>query len=107
MTTFNKLSPAQVERLYYLSEELAESIQAIQKVLRHGYESKNPKLKNGPTNRMHLEEELGQTGLAIHLLCQAGDLNPYDMSVYAKNKGEDLHLWMHHQPQELLDDLKE
>ena len=107
MTTFNKLSPAEVERLYYLSEELAESIQAIQKVLRHGYESRNPDLENGPTNREHLEEELGQTMLAIALITAAQDLNENDMLIHGERKAKVLHKWMHHQPFELLDDLKD
>lgn len=102
MTTFNKLDPAQVERLYYLSEELAESIQAIQKVLRHGYESYNPTVENGPTNREHLEEELGQVILAMALLIAGKDLDDMEMEEAAVEKSKNLHQWMHHQPEELL-----
>lgn len=107
MTTFNQLSPAEVERLYYLSEELAESIQAIQKVLRHGYESKNPTKPDGLTNREHLSEELGQALLAIELLCLGDDLDMYDMQLSATSKSKELGQWMHHQPEEILNMLKE
>ena len=34
---FNELSPAEVERLAILAEEMGEAIQVIGKVLRHGY----------------------------------------------------------------------
>lgn len=106
MTTFNELSPAQVERLYYLSEELAESIQAVQKILRHGYESKNPSKVNSPTNRQHLEEELGQVIIAIGLLIETDDIDEVEMILHGEKKVKELGQWMHHQPQDLLDKIK-
>jgi hypothetical protein len=39
---FNGLTPAEAERLALLAEECGEVIQAIGKVLRHGYESRHP-----------------------------------------------------------------
>ena len=39
---FNRLSPAEDERLTVLAEECSEVIQAICKIQRHGYESFNP-----------------------------------------------------------------
>lgn len=52
---FNQLTPAEAERLALLAEECGEVIQAIGKILRHGYESRHP--DGGPTNREALERE--------------------------------------------------
>jgi len=104
--TFNGLDAAQVERLYYLSEELSESIQAIQKVLRHGYESYDPTVDDGPTNRQHLEIELGQTAIAVCMLLEAGDLDEGAMTDATRDKLVNLERWMHHQSEELLDKVK-
>src|SRR5579872_899269 len=37
-----RLTPAQIERLALLAEECGEVMQAVSKILRHGYESRNP-----------------------------------------------------------------
>lgn len=50
---FNELNPAQVELLALLAEEMGEAIQAIGKVLRHGYESYHPVTEDG--NRESLD----------------------------------------------------
>lgn len=54
---FNRLTPAQAERLAMLAEECGEVIQIIGKILRHGYDSHHP---NDPrtTNRELLGREL-------------------------------------------------
>lgn len=39
---FNKLTPAEAERLAMLAEECAEVIQVVGKILRHGYDSYHP-----------------------------------------------------------------
>ena len=39
---FNGLTPAEAERLAMLAEEAAEVIQAVGKILRHGYASYHP-----------------------------------------------------------------
>lgn len=57
MEHFNRLTPAEAERLALLAEECGEVIQAIGKVLRHGFESTHP--DGGPTNRESLERECG------------------------------------------------
>lgn len=57
---FNELTPAETERLAILAEEMGETIQVIGKILRHGYDSRNPlEGKTGWTNRANLEKELG------------------------------------------------
>lgn len=69
MKAFNELTPAQVERLALLSEELGEAQQAIGKIVRHGYASMHPNHLRGPNNRQHLEQELGDVQFAVELLC--------------------------------------
>ena len=54
---FNKLTPAQAERLAMLAEECGEVIQAVGKILRHGFESRHP--NGGETNKDALLRELG------------------------------------------------
>ncbi len=39
---FNRLTPAEAERLAMLAEEAAEVIQIVGKILRHGYASYHP-----------------------------------------------------------------
>lgn len=63
MDHFNKLTPAQAERLAMLAEECGEVIQVIGKILRHGYDSHHPDQQGMPpeqrfTNRQALGHEL-------------------------------------------------
>ena len=71
---FNGLTPAEAERLAWLSEECAEVIHAIGKILRHGYESADPTVEGSPTNRVTLERELGDVHAATELLASTGDI---------------------------------
>ena len=75
MKSFNKLSAAQIERLAILAEECGETVQAAMKVIRRGYDRKHPR-KPGPTNRGHLEEEIGNILNAVEMLVEAGDGRP-------------------------------
>lgn len=54
---FNKLSPAEAERLAMLAEEAAEVIVEINKILRHGYESFHPDQPD-TSNRSRLTGEV-------------------------------------------------
>lgn len=53
---FNRLTPAQAERLAMLAEECGEVIQIVGKILRHGYDSTHP--DGGPTNAELLSKEV-------------------------------------------------
>ena len=79
MTTYsqqsNGLTPAQSERLFCLLEEMGEAQQAIGKILRHGYESRDP----SATNRETLARELGDVQRAINMLLEAHDLSSAEM----------------------------
>jgi hypothetical protein len=100
LVQFNGLSAAQAERLYLLLEERAESIQAIGKILRHGYESRHPFIEGATTNRQALEKEEGDGCAAMDLLCKAGDINVGAVTKAAISKSESVKQWLHHQEQE-------
>jgi len=67
------LTPAEQELLAILAEECAEVIQAVTKVLRHGYSSMHP--DRDEDNRFDLETECGHVRQAMLALCDAGDLS--------------------------------
>ena len=64
---FNKLTPAEAERLAMLAEECAEVIQVIGKILRHGYESYHP-ADPSQTNRDLLTHELSDLYAVVELM---------------------------------------
>jgi len=103
LTHFNKLTPAEAERLALLLEELGEAQQVIGKILRHGYETRNP-FDPRDTNRMLLETELGDVTAAIALMEQAEDVNPNAVHEARLSKLGGVGRWMHRQPAKLLRD---
>lgn len=74
---FNELTPSQAELLAMLSEEAGEVVQAVGKILRHGFESTHP--DGGPTNRESLERELGDLRAIVEQLAASGDLTELEM----------------------------
>lgn len=92
---FNKLSPAELERLALLSEELGEAQQAIGKILRHGYKSVHP--YGGLNNRENLEIELGDVQAAIGMMTGARDLRADQIADWAECKRERVQQYLHHQ----------
>lgn len=96
-TPFNKLTTAQAELLALLSEELGEAQQAIGKILRHGYESRNPLLPHSLTNRAALAKELGDVLCAIDLICLTGDdLDFADVNIARHEKRGRVGSYLHH-----------
>jgi NTP pyrophosphatase (non-canonical NTP hydrolase) len=93
---FNKLTPAQTERLALLSEELGEAIQVIGKILRHGFDSYNPTIPNSPTNTQFLELELGDVVYAMGLMAAAGDVSMDEIEKRVELK-VNKHNYFHHQ----------
>lgn len=92
---YNRLTPAQAERLDWLQEELAEAIQAVAKIKRHGYESRDPTKTGALTNRRDLEIELGQVLRAVQLLGAKEELSQLRiMEAYFMTTGS---RYMHHQ----------
>lgn len=97
MENFNGLSPAETERLGILVEELGESVQAIGKILRHGYESFNPDDPKD-TNRRDLEKELGDVHAISRMMYAAKDLSQTRIAKYARRKLAKPERYLHHQP---------
>ena len=86
---FNKLTPAQDERLSYLAEECAEVIQVVMKIKRHGFDSYNPFDNLRPTNRRLLKRELSQVQAAMNELIRMGDIDPVKAAGFP-------YRWMHY-----------
>lgn len=97
---FNQLSAAEAERLAMLSEECAEVIHAISKILRHGYESVNPTLAD-TTNREDLERECGDILARMELLFTAYDIRIAIVKQYKIIKLKKRPTYFHHQPFEI------
>lgn len=95
MKNFNKLTPAEVERLALLAEEMSEAIQVIGKILRHGFDSIHP--NGGPNNRALLEKELGDVRHAMIKMCETGDINKDNIHLAAEIKRESVAKYLHHQ----------
>jgi hypothetical protein len=91
----NNLTPAQVERLVKLHEELNEAGKEICKILLHGYDSRHP--DGGPTNQQALQTELGDVCSAIRLLTERGDLDDHAIYVAAIEKDKTITAYMSHQ----------
>jgi len=96
-TKFNQLNPQQEELLELLQEELAESIQAICKVKRHGYESINPSMAEHITNRRELEKELGHVMNALNLLIERESLDMSNILSSQFEKRDTVFQYLHHQ----------
>jgi hypothetical protein len=96
MEYFNSLTPAELERLSLLLEELGEAQQAIGKILRHGYESYHPDFPN-ISNREHLEKELGHIRNAQKLMVDTRDISWGNINYYQGHKQIRIHKFLHHQ----------
>jgi MazG nucleotide pyrophosphohydrolase domain len=101
MMQFNDLTPAQLERLAILSEEMGEAQQAIGKILRHGYDSRNANLDTeteyAPDNRADLERELGDVVHAMNLLLDSGDVHSDVIVRRTLFKASTIKPYLHHQ----------
>lgn len=95
MEAFNKLTPAQTERLALLAEECGEVVQIIGKILRHGYHSCHPNNLNCPNSDL-LHKELGDVQAAISIMEEKGDLNYILLSEFKSGKLEGVKQWLHH-----------
>lgn len=97
ITNFNRLSPAQAERLAIVAEECGEVVQAISKILRHGYGSVHPNEVDGPNNRERLERELGDLRAVVQMMIDAGDVEALAVQQYAIGKSSRIRPYLHHQ----------
>lgn len=102
---FNRLTPAQAERLAILGEECGELVQAVGKIQRHGYASANP--FTGVGNVEQIEAEIADVFLAADGLVNAGDLSRARIARLINRKREAKRRWLHHQdeaPREIAGD---
>lgn len=74
MKPFNKLTPAEAERLAWLIEECSEVQKAATKILRHGYEGKDPTNPDHLGNRHDLTDELADLIAAVLLMDAKNDI---------------------------------
>jgi NTP pyrophosphatase (non-canonical NTP hydrolase) len=95
MSNFNRLTEAEEERLHLLGEELGETQRSIGKILRHGYESKNPFELDGLSNKENLEEELGHILNSICLLAYNNDISFPDLILSASKKSNKCFTYLH------------
>lgn len=96
---FNKLTPAEAERLAVLAEECGEVIQIVGKILRHGYESRNPVRNVYVTNREQLAMELGDLTFSIHDMLDC-DVDEGITNTSINTKGVRRAPYMHHQEEQ-------
>lgn len=92
---FNGLTPAEAERLALLSEEAGEIVQAVGKILRHGYGSRHP--NGGPTNRELLEKEIGDLKAAVTMMVIGGDVGEWPIIDHECSKLDRVKQYLHHQ----------
>lgn len=74
-----------------LQEECAEVIQAVSKIRRFGYETRWP--EEGPTNRYHLETEVGDLLAMIGILIENGIISDSNVNHARMNKIAKLKKW--------------
>ncbi len=91
------LTAAEMERLAMLAEECGEVVQAVGKVLRHGYQSASP--FGGPVNRVALEREIGNVRAVVGLMIDARDVRLGDIQHWQRSKRAVFAKWTHHQGQ--------
>lgn len=96
MQHFNKLTPAQAERLAVLAEEAGEIVQIIGKILRHGYESTNPDAPEKGTNREMLAREIGDLDAVVDLMLVTDDLSQGELIDAKAAKSARMRKYFHH-----------
>ena len=94
MHHFNELTPAEAERLAVLAEEAGEIVQAVGKILRHGYDSCHP--VSGVSNRASLEWELGDFVVSMGMLANTHDVSVEAIEARAAVKDKQIAKYLHH-----------
>jgi NTP pyrophosphatase (non-canonical NTP hydrolase) len=88
---------AEAERLAILMEEMGEALQAMGKVIRHGWLSVDPtkKPEDQTTNQDDLTRELGHVMAALEIVAQAGDVSGKAVALSGRAKLQGIRRWMH------------
>lgn len=87
-----KLTKQTTAALNITLEECAEVVQAISKIFRFGLDSSHPN-RPGYTNKMHLEEEIGDLLCMIQLLKNQGLLDDSEVEIAMRKKLVKLQTW--------------
>lgn len=95
MENFNKLTPAETERLAILMEECAEVQQIVGKILRHGYDGSHPD-DESTTNRELLEKELGDIEFIARFMMKSNDVSRIGIANRAAYKEVNISKYLHH-----------
>lgn len=85
------MNTQETELLTITLEECAEVVQAISKCFRFGMECRYP--DGAPTNKEHLEEEIGDLMCMIDILERKGIINIDNVHAANLNKREKLSKW--------------
>lgn len=96
MNHFNKLTPAQAERLAMLFEEASEIIQIAGKTFRHGYKSYHP-ADIGVDNIEYLSQEIGDFLGILDKMIELSDVDEEVIAYYRKTKWGRAMRYAHHQ----------
>lgn len=99
-TPFNRLTPAQAERLSILVEECAEVIQIIGKIGRHGYSTTDGNTGIVYDNRALLEMEVGHLRNILACMDARGDIDEEKVLEAAIAKANTWRRYLHHQNDE-------
>lgn len=91
------LSPGEVERLAYFMEECGEAVAAAGKVLRHGYDGRDPTDPDCPGNQVLLEREVSDVVAAVARMTTALDLSAERVDEGSAAKVQRTE-YFHHQP---------
>lgn len=90
------MTNADKELLYLLTEEAAEIIQIVQKILRHGLQSYNPFDENRTPNIILLEKEIGHINNAVSMLIETNLINKTSIRKAEIEKAETIYQWLHY-----------
>lgn len=80
-----KIDADSSEILWILEEECAETIQAVSKIFRFGFDGCHPDIPNY-TNREHLETEIGDLLCLIKIMCDKGMITESELARHAEYK---------------------
>lgn len=92
----NGLTEAEIERLALLSEEAGEVVKCVGKILRHGYDKRNPLKSDSKTNREKLQEETGDFINAKNLMVACGDMDAAFIERRVSFKAGACKAWLQH-----------
>jgi hypothetical protein len=95
-----ELTKAQRERLDLLMISAADVVQAVDRVLKHGPDSRPPKFPDWPTNKERLEEELGFLGMSVALLVKFEDVSEKACEKFMDEKFKTIGLYTKYQESE-------